>query len=244
MVRGRRTWAVAGWSIVAGCLLTPGAAYASTITWADARSDHSTGSIWFTGATVVDSYETHELKESLAPEANEVTLRWNGERLLFADTVPITPALDLTPLATNEAVERCRFSGFAASCEPPRGHPLSGGLGVVGFGLHGGDDSLRVDDSVRERVTVDGGEGADHLRSSGQVFGGPGDDTLVAAAHRSALGFIMYNEVEGVAGDPGDDRFRARNGVADKIYCGPGGDIVWADPIDELSDDCETVRIG
>lgn len=72
-----------------------------------------------------------------------------------------------------------------------------------------------------------GGEDKDELRGGGGgkdfIFGGTGSDELI-----------------GGTGD--DDIVPADDEEADNVYCGPGKDVVLADPEDEVSDDCEIVE--
>ena len=54
------------------------------------------------------------------------------------------------------------------------------------------------------------------------LVGGRGPDRLLAGA--------------------GNDVVRARDGVRDRIACGPGRDLVVADRVDRIARDCELVR--
>ena len=43
-------------------------------------------------------------------------------------------------------------------------------------------------------------------------------------------------------GGAGNDRINVRRGGRDNVICGPGRDVVFADPGDTVADDCEIVR--
>ena len=77
----------------------------------------------------------------------------------------------------------------------------------------GGDDTVR------------GGRGADRLQ------GGPGADQLDGGPGRDVL-----------SGGPGADIILARDGMADRIECGKGSDVVYTDKHDRAARDCERVR--
>jgi Ca2+-binding RTX toxin-like protein len=93
------------------------------------------------------------------------------------------------------------------------------------------------DDIQADVENVWGGDGGDDLfgssannRISGiwgddYVEGGAGGDTLLGRAGGDAL-----------RGGPGGDVIIARDGEKDWIDCGPGYDMVWADPFDYLGD--------
>ena len=99
--------------------------------------------------------------------------------------------------------------------------------------LHGGpgDDVLAgrkgadlvYGDAGNDRITGD--------RGSDRIFGGTGNDTI----------FGNY-DADRIDGGPGDDRINVAHGGHDVVICGAGSDIVFADAIDVVSKDCETVR--
>ena len=62
------------------------------------------------------------------------------------------------------------------------------------------------------------------------LLGGPGADTLSSGASPDV-----------VSGDEGNDRLISRDGLRDRVLCGPGGDRVDADTVDEVDSDCESV---
>ncbi|MEK6275318.1 MAG: hypothetical protein AABM30_08265 [Actinomycetota bacterium] len=63
---------------------------------------------------------------------------------------------------------------------------------------------------------LSGGAGGDRL------YGGGGRDTIKAGG--------------------GPDRIAVRDGFFDRVWCGSGRDVVWADSIDSVAKGCETVR--
>jgi Ca2+-binding RTX toxin-like protein len=88
---------------------------------------------------------------------------------------------------------------------------------------HAGADQLR---GAEGDDTIDGGTGNDRLN------GGPGDDTLIGGRGRNRY----------VAED-GDDSIFARNGIREKIDCGPGMDRAKVDNRDRVRN-CEIVSRG
>lgn len=99
-------------------------------------------------------------------------------------------------------------------------------------------DGAADDGEANEKDTVGtdvehaiGGKGADTLTGDARfnrLAGGDGADRITGGAGADELD-----------GGAGDDTILARDGVADKITCGPGVDTVDADPIDVLAADCE-----
>jgi Ca2+-binding RTX toxin-like protein len=81
---------------------------------------------------------------------------------------------------------------------------------------------------------IEGLAGADRLvggLDNDTLKGGPGNDILVGGPGVDAIG-----------GGPGNDVIRARDGLADRIFCSGGTDVVVADAIDVTSG-CERVLV-
>lgn len=81
---------------------------------------------------------------------------------------------------------------------------------------------------------IEGLEGSDRLvggLDNDILKGGPGNDILVGGPGVDALG-----------GGPGNDVIRARDGLADRIFCSGGTDVVVADAIDVTSG-CERILV-
>lgn len=76
----------------------------------------------------------------------------------------------------------------------------------------------------RGRDCLLGGAGPDRL------LGGPGDDRLVGGPGHDLI-----------SGGPGDDRIFARDGVRDRVECGPGDDLAVIDRFDRIRG-CERVK--
>ena len=102
----------------------------------------------------------------------------------------------------------------------------------------GSDDSLADgpgEDQVYGRSdddSVAGGPGRD------EISGGDGDDLVDDGPHLDA----DDDEISGGTGNDVMDAFNDPAG-ADVVVCGSGGDLVYTDGTDEISDDCErTVR--
>jgi Ca2+-binding RTX toxin-like protein len=68
-------------------------------------------------------------------------------------------------------------------------------------------------------------------RGRDQLFGEAGNDRI--------FGNLDDDAVDG--GD-GDDRINVVTGGFDRVTCGPGADVVFADPGDLVAPDCEDVR--
>jgi Ca2+-binding RTX toxin-like protein len=79
-----------------------------------------------------------------------------------------------------------------------------------------------------------GGDGSD------RIGGGPGDDVVHGyAGNDSLVGGPGRDELRG---GPGNDRIVSKDGVPDRVSCGPGNDTVQRDAADIVAADCETVR--
>jgi hypothetical protein len=103
---------------------------------------------------------------------------------------------------------------------------------------NGGDDTLRGGDGPDR---LDGGPGNDDIDA------GFGDDTIVGGPGRD---HISGDRIGGDCGPLwckypyGNDTIDARDGEVDSIVCGFGTDTVYADAIDVVDSDCETVIRG
>jgi hypothetical protein len=64
----------------------------------------------------------------------------------------------------------------------------------------------------------------------------PGPSRAVAVSRDGRLGLYV------ISGGPGDDRINVVRGDHDTVRRGPGRDVVFADPADEVAADCEDVR--
>jgi len=99
--------------------------------------------------------------------------------------------------------------------------------------IHGGPG----DDQLPGRQGNDliyGDEGNDRItgdRGNDRIFGGAGNDTI--------FGNIGSDVVDG---GPGNDRINMVDKTTDRVVCGRGRDIVFADPRDKVGKDCESVR--
>jgi Ca2+-binding RTX toxin-like protein len=100
--------------------------------------------------------------------------------------------------------------------------------GLANDGATGEGDNVQLDvEDVRAAGTpsnLTGSGGANALSGS------PGDDSLDGGVG-----------VDVLSAGGGNDVIRARDGFADGISCGPGDDIVLADPQDSVGTDCENV---
>jgi Ca2+-binding RTX toxin-like protein len=99
---------------------------------------------------------------------------------------------------------------------------LHGGGGNDTIAGRKGDDTI-WGDAGNDRITGD--------RGRDRVFGGAGNDTI----------FGNY-DADTIDGGPGNDRINVVHGGIDRVTCGPGDDVVFADPGDVVAKDCESVR--
>ena len=102
------------------------------------------------------------------------------------------------------------------------------------------DDTGWIDGATTLHVPVHvrGGPGNDQLgmySNTGNVLdGGPGDDLILSVGD--------YGGADTVIGGEGNDDIRTRDERSDVVSCGPGTDEVFADGLDVVAADCETVR--
>lgn len=111
--------------------------------------------------------------------------------------------------------------------------------GVGNDRLFGGNPEQTVRDNGGDTINgqagndlVAGGFGADELR------GGGGNDKIIEGPWKD-------QSVDRIYGGTGDDLISSDNdpGQKDIVSCGPGNDRVYADDVDEVSEDCEKVVI-
>jgi Ca2+-binding RTX toxin-like protein len=102
----------------------------------------------------------------------------------------------------------------------------------------GGNDFLKTSDGADR---LDGGAGADTLDGGfgdDTLVGGPGPDSI-AGDHPSGECGIYWCKLAS-----GNDTIVARDGEKDSVMCSVGADTVYADPIDVVAPDCETIDRG
>jgi Ca2+-binding RTX toxin-like protein len=104
----------------------------------------------------------------------------------------------------------------------------------------GGNDRLTATDANGD--VVDGGPGDDTLSGgfgNDTIVGGPGRDTI-AGDRPARCNELHCDFMDGF----GNDTIDVRDGEQDSVQCGPGADVVQADAIDRVADDCERVERG
>ena len=126
---------------------------------------------------------------------------------------------------------------------------LAGGPGFDRASYTGSAEGVRasIDDVANDGAQ--GGAEGDNVRTDVEdLQGGDGNDTLVGSAAGNVLdGGAGNDSVDGGGGfdeynlGDGADTASARDGNGERILCGPGGDSVIADDVDETSD-CESVE--
>jgi hypothetical protein len=93
--------------------------------------------------------------------------------------------------------------------------------------------------------TIDAGAGndiADGGRGNDVVKGGPGNDELGGGPGNDTIDGGPGSDL--IEGGAGNDVIRARDGVRDSVFCGPGHDTVLADAVDYVAADCERIDGG
>lgn len=104
---------------------------------------------------------------------------------------------------------------------------------TAGTGSAAGGQSLRLVGNARANDLI-GTRWADHIDGRGgndDIYGRGGNDTIIPGPG-----------ADDVFGGPGNDLILAVDGREDDISCGTGQDVVHADPIDDVSRNCETVH--
>ncbi|BBL80833.1 hypothetical protein RxyAA322_26870 [Rubrobacter xylanophilus] len=92
------------------------------------------------------------------------------------------------------------------------------------------DETLRGGARDDALVALAGHDALWGLGGRDLLAGGPGDDELYGGAGADVL-----------LGGEGSDFIEGADGEPDRILCGPGEDVVNADPQDRVAPDCETV---
>ena len=117
------------------------------------------------------------------------------------------------------------------------------GSGVTRVRIDLGEREDTADVSLPIAVTLLGGPGADGLTAGpagDEVSGGEGDDVLAGGDGDDVIeGGLGADTLDG---GPGTDEMRSRDGLSDMVACGPGTDTVYADTVDEVDADCESVN--
>jgi Ca2+-binding RTX toxin-like protein len=135
--------------------------------------------------------------------------------------------------------------------------------------LHGtpGDDSLFGKGGPDALFGAGGDDYVDGEYGNDELHGGPGNDTMAGRAGDDRIfgdagddhitGDRGFDHIAGgsgndeifgnldpdtISGGPGDDRINVVRGDIDSVRCGPGRDVVFADPGDSVAGDCEDVR--
>src|SRR5574337_1700920 len=91
--------------------------------------------------------------------------------------------------------------------------------------------------------TISGTQGPDRLTGTpgaDAIYGLGGNDVISGGAGNDLL--VGGPGADLLVGGPGDDRIAASyDGSRDTVRCGPGFDVVDADPLDRVAPDCELV---
>ena len=107
--------------------------------------------------------------------------------------------------------------------------------GALADAVLGGEqnDTLQGSGGGESLVGFGGGDETWGLAGDDALSGGGGDDELYGGEGHDAL-----------LGGAGDDFIEARDGERDYVWCGPGDDVVSADPVDRVTRNCETLYAG
>jgi hypothetical protein len=141
----------------------------------------------------------------------------------------------------GSGIDYARYAIFVDAPAPP---PVTITLdGVADDGTAGEGKNFGVDiEDVDATVRFDPGDGGGYLpggvtvtgsAAANVISGADGPDTLTGGAGND----LLYDS-------GGDDTVNARDGFADRVYCGSGVDSVIADTLDVVSDECENVSIA
>jgi Ca2+-binding RTX toxin-like protein len=118
------------------------------------------------------------------------------------------------------------------------------GRGAVDI-LRGGSGSDYVDGQGGNDY-IYGGSGDDEQTTVGPtakgLYGGPGDDVIYGGAGDDTL--VGGTGVDQLTGGTDDDWIFAKDdGLADRIDCGDGNDVVWIDKgLDKVAGNCERIN--
>ena len=96
---------------------------------------------------------------------------------------------------------------------------------------------------VYEEASCDGCDTDDHLRGTKYadwIITWGGRDLIETYAGNDRIELTWYPDT--VHAGRGNDTIDARNGSIDKIDCGPGRDVVRAEPNDKYGSDCEVIK--
>jgi Ca2+-binding RTX toxin-like protein len=125
------------------------------------------------------------------------------------------------------------------------------------FGSDGDDSLFGQDgndyvDGENGNDTLRGGHGDDEIHGRNDddlILGGPGndaitgdrgDDTINGEDGDDSINGNLDDDV--IEGGPGNDHINAVGGGADRVSCGDGADVVFADVGDQVNANCEDVR--
>ncbi|MFL5912444.1 MAG: hypothetical protein ACJ768_17995 [Gaiellaceae bacterium] len=145
------------------------------------------------------------------------------------------------PGASAEFVSPCQFGGQGwgtyGTC------PAQGVAQVLIDLGDGADQSWIGNGSVPVPATFLGGDGNDSLNDQSNVTGadvldgGPGDDRLTGGDGPDTL-------IGGEGNDSIDASQADGSATRDRLSCGPGNDVVYANARDEIDPDCENVSFA
>lgn len=131
------------------------------------------------------------------------------------------------PYATEMPFDHCRQQAFVIASDGQGGRALS-------------PCWQQADDRPNVVVGTSGDDFAEAFGGRDRLYGGAGDDTLWG--HGGSDRLYGGSGRDYLHGGPSTDRLGARDGVQDRVVCGGGHDIVFADALDDVSPDCEVVR--
>jgi hypothetical protein len=158
-----------------------------------------------------------------------------------ADVLSGGPGDDVFYAATGDTV------GGGAGIDAVTYVPPAGAVGAVSLTLDGVADDGVAGDGVNLLGDIEDVD-ADGRFDVGEPLPVYGPVTLVGTAAGNRLtGSSGPDTITGgdgvdfLEGGAGDDTLMARDGLADRVRCGPGADTAVVDPFDQVSDTCETV---
>lgn len=141
--------------------------------------------------------------------------------------------------ANDLTISNAVVGGMAAFKLADRGAPITPGPGCVAAG----PGAVTCQAPGISSIVAWGFDRNDRLVNdtamASSLYGGDGDDEVTGGAGRDRIAGGRGADV--LSGRGGDDQIVTRGNYSDVVSCGAGVDGVWADRLDGISPDCESV---
>jgi Ca2+-binding RTX toxin-like protein len=211
------------------------------------------------GADLIDGGSGDDTIRAADDSRDEIDCGEGNDTVLVEADFPARDALinceTVTPVPPEGANDSDAASVISGTQSRDVLHGTPGDDSLFG---KGGDDRLfggAGDDYVDGEYGADelhGGPGNDTMAgrsNDDRIFGDAGDDHITGDRGFDHIsGGSGNDEIFGnldpdtISGGPGNDRINVVRGDIDDVRCGPGHDVVFADPGDRVARDCEDVR--